>query len=62
MNEKGYLDPGTGSVIAGSLWPVVVAFVLAVIAFLVKHFWNPIQGFFRKLRESKEKYFEEAEK
>jgi len=38
-----YLDPGTGRAIIGSLWPLVVAFFLAMGVFLTKYFWNPIK-------------------
>lgn len=48
-----YLDPGTGSVIAGSLWPLILAFFGAVGAFVVKHFWSPIRRGFSKFRKKK---------
>ena len=44
-----YIDPGTGSIIAGSIWPIIVAFFSAVGAFLIKYFWHPIKNFFRML-------------
>lgn len=47
-NVFAYIDPGTGSVIAGSLWPLIVAFFLAVMAFIVKYFWKPIKKIFSK--------------
>ena len=41
-----YVDIGTGTAVANSLWPLVVAFFSTVSAFLVKHFWSRIKGFF----------------
>jgi hypothetical protein len=38
----GYINPGTGTVIAGSLWPVIVAFFSSIFALLVRYFWTPI--------------------
>jgi hypothetical protein len=46
---QAYIDPGTGGVIAGSLWPAIVAFFTAVAAFLVKHFWMPIKKVILKI-------------
>ena len=43
-----YLDPGTGSAIAGSIWPLIVAFFSAIGAFFVRKFWNPIKGIFSR--------------
>jgi len=44
-NVFGYIDPGTGATIIGSIWPVIVAFFSAVFAFIVKYFWKPIKEF-----------------
>lgn len=44
-----YIDPGTGGMIIGSIWPVIIAFFSAVCAFLVKIFWNPIKNIFLKI-------------
>ncbi len=46
-----YLDPGTGSAIAGSLWPALLAFFSAVVAFALKYFWNPIKNLFSRKKE-----------
>ena len=51
-NAFAYIDPGTGSIIAGSLWPMIVAFFSAVLAFFVKWFWRPIKKFFMRLKGS----------
>ena len=50
-NAFAYIDPGTGSAIAGSLWPLLVAFLSAVGAFMAKFFWKPIKNSFSKLRK-----------
>lgn len=44
-----YLDPGTGGVILSSIWPLIVAFFAAAVAFIVKWFWKPIKRSFSKL-------------
>jgi hypothetical protein len=41
-----YIDPGTGSVVASSIWPLIVAVFSAIGGFLIKYFWSPIKGFF----------------
>ena len=43
-----YIDPGTGGVLFNTIWPFIVAFFSAVIAFFVKCFWNPIKKLFGK--------------
>ena len=48
-----YIDPGTGSAIAGSIWPLILAFFSAILAFLVKWFWNPIKKTFSKINKRK---------
>ena len=48
-----YIDPGTGGVIASSLWPLILAFFSAIGVFLIKYFWNPIKKVFLKLTGKK---------
>jgi len=38
-----YLNPGLGTAIIGTLWPIIAAFFMAVGLFLIKHFWKPIK-------------------
>ena len=52
-NAYAYIDPGTGAVIIGSLWPLIAAFFAAAIAFIVKHFWHPIKRKFKGGRKNK---------
>ena len=49
-NVFAYLDPSTGGVLLNTIWPFIVAFFTAVIAFFIKWFWNPIKKFFMKLK------------
>ncbi len=50
-----YIDPGTGSAIAGSIWPLIVALFSAVFAFTVKFFWNPIKNTTLKIFSKRDK-------
>ena len=50
-----YVDPGTGVAIIGSIWPLIIAFFSAIIAFIVKYFWEPIKRFISKLLRLKKK-------
>lgn len=38
-----YIDPGTGGMIAGSVWPFVVGILTVVGGFFVKFFFKPIK-------------------
>ena len=50
-----YIDPGTGSAMLGSVWPVLVGNLSAIGAFLIKYFWHPIRNFFSRLFKGKGK-------
>ena len=52
QSALAYLDPGTGGALFNTIWPFIVAFFSAVIAFLVKWFWNPIKKMFGKPKNS----------
>ena len=39
-----YVDPGTGAVVVGSVWPLLAAALSAVVALLVKRFWKPLRS------------------
>jgi hypothetical protein len=45
-----YIDPGTGAAIVGSILPLIAAIFSAILAFLIKYFWEPIKRFFSKLK------------
>lgn len=55
VNSFAYLDPGTGGVIIGSLWPLILTILTAIGAFFVKWFWKPIKNTFLKLTGSSKK-------
>ncbi len=43
MEVSSYIDPGTGSVIAGSLWGVISSILIAIGAFLMAYFIRPLR-------------------
>ncbi len=45
-----YIDPGTGAIIVGSLWQILIALGAVVVAFVMRHFWNPLKDRVFKLR------------
>lgn len=50
---SAYLNPGTGSAVASTLWPLIIIVFSTIGAFLVKHFWNPIKKVFSKNNRKK---------
>lgn len=50
MNKKGYIDPGTGGMVIGSVWPVILVVLGAIGGFFVKIFYKPIKNKILKLR------------
>ena len=44
MNKKGYIDPGTGGMVVGSVWPMVLLILGAIGGFFVKWFYKPIKN------------------
>lgn len=45
---SAYIDPGTGAMTIGAIWPMILAFFGAICTFCVKLFWKPIKAFFKK--------------
>ncbi|MAG15592.1 hypothetical protein CMO88_00870 [Candidatus Woesearchaeota archaeon] len=43
-----YIDPGTGATIIGGIWQLLIAVFAAIVGVLLKIFWRPIKGLFRK--------------
>jgi len=43
-----YIDPGTGGLILQSFWPFVVSIFAVIAGFIIKHFWDPIKGVFKR--------------
>ena len=44
-----YIDPGTGGMIAGSVWPFVIGILAAIGGFFVRYLFKPVKGFVRKI-------------
>lgn len=44
-----YIDPGTGGALFNIIWPLIVAVITAVMAFVTKWFWNPIKKTFSNI-------------
>lgn len=38
-----YIAPGSGAMIIGAIWPLIITVFLTIIAFLAKYFWRPIK-------------------
>lgn len=45
-----YIGPGTGSIVANTLWPLIVTVGSVIIIFSSKYIWNPIKNVFSKLK------------
>ncbi|PIN73860.1 hypothetical protein COV20_01970 [Candidatus Woesearchaeota archaeon CG10_big_fil_rev_8_21_14_0_10_45_16] len=43
VSAAAYIDPGTGGMITGSLWPVIVGIVTAVGGFCARYFYRPVK-------------------
>ena len=48
-NVLAYVDPSTGGILFNTIWPFLVAFFTAVVAFMVKWFWIPIKNSYSKV-------------
>lgn len=46
-----YIDPGTGGMVVGSVWPMIIAALVAIGGFFVKIFYKPIRNIFLNLRK-----------
>ncbi|MBA3064252.1 hypothetical protein FP803_02330 [Candidatus Woesearchaeota archaeon] len=46
---SAYVDPGTGGMIIGSIWPFILAILAAIGGFFFKYFFKPIKKTFLKL-------------
>jgi len=46
---SAYIDPGTGGMIVGSVWPFIIAVLAAIGGFFLKYFFKPIKKTFLKL-------------
>ena len=43
-----YIDPGTGGMIAGSVWPFIIGIITAIGGFFVRYFFKPIKRSVKK--------------
>ena len=48
---SAYIDPGTGAIIIGGIWNLIVALFTALIGVLIKVFWKPIKKAFLGKRQ-----------
>jgi len=48
-----YINPGLGTAMLGAIWPMIVAFFIAVGIFLTKYFWKPIKNSVSKVLNRK---------
>ena len=44
-----YIDPSLGGILVNTIWPFIVAFITAVVAFIVKWFWRPLKRGYSKV-------------
>jgi len=49
IKASAYVDPGTGGMIIGSIWPFILAILAAIGGFFLKYFFKPIKKIFLKL-------------
>jgi hypothetical protein len=49
-----YIDPGTGGMIASSIWPLILGIFTAIGAFCVRYFFKPVKRVALKLLRKKE--------
>jgi flagellar motor component MotA len=48
-----YIDPGTATAVAGSIWPLLLVFLAFIGGFFVKYFIKPIKLLFMKNKKDK---------
>ncbi|OIO61666.1 hypothetical protein AUJ83_04455 [Candidatus Woesearchaeota archaeon CG1_02_33_12] len=49
LKVSAYIDPGTGGMIIGSVWPFILAILAAIGGFFFRYFFKPIKKTFLKL-------------
>jgi len=49
IKVSAYVDPGTGGMIIGSIWPFILGILAAIGGFFLKYFFKPIKKTFLKL-------------
>ncbi len=53
MNKKGYIDPGTGGMLVGSIWPMILTVLAAIGGFFAKWFYKPVKNWLLKFKKKK---------
>ena len=48
IKVSAYVDPGTGGMIIGSVWPFILAILAAIGGFFLRYFFKPIKKTFLK--------------
>ncbi|GEM_PF-2482099 len=48
-SASAYVEPGTGGMIIGSVWPFILAILVAIGGFFLKYFFKPIKKTLLKL-------------
>ncbi len=48
-NVSAYIGPGTGSIIANTLWPLIVTVSSVILIFSSKYLWKLVKNVFSKL-------------
>jgi len=51
VNKKGYIDPGTGGMVIGSVWPLMLAILVAIGGFFGKWFYKPLKNTIFRFRK-----------
>jgi len=46
-----YVDPGTGGMVVGSVWLMILAVLAAIGGFFAKMFYKPLKNIFLNLRK-----------
>jgi len=49
MKASAYIDPGTGGMIVGSIWPYILLVLSLIGGFFIKYFFKPIKRTFLRL-------------
>ena len=49
IKVSAYVDPGTGGMIIGSIWPFILGILAAICGFFFRYFIKPIKKIFSKI-------------
>ena len=48
-NVLAYIDPSIGGVLLNTIWPLIIALITTIAAFIIKYFWRPIKSGYSKI-------------